>query len=142
MEISSLARGTPDALTMDIMISYRSVAAVALSVVSTSALGGCYAEARPVTVTSAEVVTDDEYEPAYYDGYVVYYDAGRPYYYEHGAVVWISPGSPYYPGLVHHYRVYGPSYGRWYGHAGYRYRTYRRAPGYHYYHAPPAHRRR
>ena len=82
--------------------------AFALVVLAASALGGCTVETRPVAVTSAEVVTtDDDYEPAYYDGYVVYYDAGRPYYYDRGAVVWVSPGSPYYGGLVEHYRVYG-----------------------------------
>jgi len=121
----------------------RSLPVLASFVLCASGLNGCAVETRPVTVTSAEVVPDDDYEPAYYDGYVVYYDAGRPYYYDRGAVVWISPGSPYYGGLVEHYRVYGRGYGRWNGHYGYRYHTYRRAPGYyHYSHAPPARRRR
>lgn len=34
-------------------------------------LGGCYAETGTATSTSADVVADDGYEPAYYDGYVV-----------------------------------------------------------------------
>jgi hypothetical protein len=68
-----------------------------------------------------------DYEPAYYDGYVVYYDdVGRPYYYANGAVLWISPGAPEYVGLVHHWRVYGPAYHRWYVRYGHGYRGYRR----------------
>jgi hypothetical protein len=99
---------------------------------------GCYAEADVPTATvttSGAVVAGDGYEPAYYDGYLVYYDdVGRPFYYDHGAVIWISPGSPYYGGLVSHWHTYGPAYHRWYGHYGYRYRGYRAAPGYHAYH--------
>ena len=119
----------------------RSLPALALVVLTASALGGCTVETRPVAVTSADVA-DDDYQPAYYDGYVVYYDGGRPYYYNGGAVVWISPSSPYYGGLVEHYRVYGRGYGRWVAHDGYRYHAYRSAPGYHYHRAAPAHRRR
>jgi len=69
----------------------------------------------------------DGYEPQYYDGYVVYYDGyGRPYYYADGAAYWIPPASPYYRGYVTHYRMYRPAYYRWYGHYGYRYRSWRR----------------
>lgn len=108
-----------------------------------TALPGCYAEAgAPVMVTSADV--DPYYTPAYYDGYVVYYDGyGRPYYYDRGAVVWVSPASPHYGGLVHHWHVYGGGYARWNAHYGPRYYRYRAAPGYHVYHgyhAPPARR--
>lgn len=68
-----------------------------------------------------------EYQPQYYDGYVVYYDGvGRPYYYVNGAVYWVPPGSPFYVGLVNHWRVHRDGYARWYGHHGYRYRAYRR----------------
>ena len=116
------------------------------------ALGGCYAdmEPQPTYVTSAEV---DGYVPAYYDGYVVYYDDyGRPYYYgPNGVAIWVDAGSPHYWGLVQHWRVYGHAYPRWYAHYGARYRGYRAAPGYHAYgayrggyhtyRAPPAHRR-
>ncbi|CAN5802358.1 hypothetical protein BH11MYX4_BH11MYX4_15260 [soil metagenome] len=125
------------------MFKRRSLAALAVCLGSIPALGGCYPEARPVTLTSGEVVSDGGYEPAYYDGYVVYYDGdGRPFYYDGGTVVWVEPGSPYYPGLVRHYRLYAPGYVRWYGHHGYRYRTYRGAPGYHGYRPPPARHRR
>ena len=97
-------------------------------------LPACYAEAEPVAVTSADVEVDG-YSPAYYDGYLVYYDGdGRPFYYDGGVVVWISPSSPHYAGLVHHWRVYGPAYGRWYSHDGYRHHGYRASPGYHAYH--------
>ena len=120
---------------------------IALALGSLGLLSGCYAEAVPAPepmLTSASVQVDG-YEPAYYDGYVVYYDdVGRPYYYDRGAVVWVSTSSPYYGGLVHHWRVYGPAYHRWYSNYGYRYRTYRAGPGYHAYHgyrAPPARRR-
>lgn len=68
-----------------------------------------------------------EYQPQYYDGYVVYYDDyGRPYYYVNGAAYWVPPASPYYGVYVRHWRTYGPAYHRWYVHYGYRYRGYRR----------------
>ena len=80
---------------------------------------GAYAEGPPVYAYG--------YEPAYYDGYVVYYDdVGRPFYYRGGAVIWISPGAPAYPGLVARWRAYGPAYHHWYIHHGYRYRGYHR----------------
>ena len=109
-------------------------ALLATAVLTTAALAsGCYVETgTPVYAASSEV---DGYSPAYYDGYVVYYDTGgRPYYYDNGgATVWVASGSPYYPGLVNHWRVYGHAYPGWYAHSGYRYRTYRAAPAYHAY---------
>jgi hypothetical protein len=90
------------------------------------ALSGCYVESDLPPPAYAE-----GYEPQYYDGYVVYYDDyGRPYYYAEGRPVWVQPSSPVYVGLVNHWRVYRPAYHRWYGHYGYRYRTYR-GHGYH-----------
>jgi hypothetical protein len=94
---------------------------------------GCYAETGTTTLASADVVSDDGYDPAYYDGYVVYYDNGRPYYYDRGTVVWISPSSPHYAPLVRHYHYYGPRYERWNAHYGNRYHGYRGAPHYHHY---------
>jgi hypothetical protein len=108
-----------------------------LVALSMTALSGCYAGTySTVPVTSAEVETGDDYQPAYYDGYVVYYDdIGRPYYYNNGIQVWISPGSPYYAGYVHHWHMYGgPRYHAWYVNHGYRYHSYRSSPGYHSYH--------
>jgi hypothetical protein len=68
----------------------------------------------------------DGYQPQFYDGYVVYYDqAGRPFYYSNGAVYWVPVTSPVYVGLVNHWHVYGPAYGRWYGNRGFGYRGYR-----------------
>jgi hypothetical protein len=67
------------------------------------------------------------YEPAFYDGYVVYYDeAGRPYHYVNGAVVWVSPATPAYPSLVGHWHRYHQVYPGWYTRYGYRYRDYHR----------------
>lgn len=108
---------------------------------------GCYVEAGPPTmVTAAEVEAD--YAPAYYDGYVVYYDTvGRPYYYDRGSVVWVSRSSPHYVGLETHWRTYNRSYARWNVQYGPRYRTYRAPPGHYAYRgyrraAPPARYRR
>ena len=110
------------------MLNIRSFMVVAL-VASSLALAGCYAE---VASPDGVVVGDYGYEPMYYNGYMVYYDGvGRPFYYMNGAVVWISPASPYYRGYVAHYRAYGPAYARWYGATGYRYRAYR-GPGAYY----------
>jgi hypothetical protein len=88
--------------------------------VSVVPLAGCYVE-------GSVPVYAEGYDPQYYDGYVVYYDdVGRPYYYANGGVVWVSPGSPFYPRLVGHWRSYHPAYRRWYARHGYRYRGYRR----------------
>jgi hypothetical protein len=66
------------------------------------------------------------YEPAFYDGYVVYYDGiGRPFYYANGIPLWVPHGSPYYAGLVDHSHAYGHAYGGWYADRGYRYHAYR-----------------
>ena len=105
------------------------------ALIGSALVSGCYAEAHGTTTTTAAVVDDDGYEPAYYDGYVVYYDdGGRPYYYDRGAVIWVSPRSPHYVGLVNHWHAYGPRYRVWYGHHGNQYRAYRRAPGHYSYH--------
>jgi hypothetical protein len=78
---------------------------------------GCYVE---------EPVYAEGYQPAFYDGYMVYYDGyGRPFYYENGVPFWVPIGSPYYAGLLAHWHHYGPAYGHWYAHYGYRYRGYR-----------------
>jgi hypothetical protein len=83
----------------------------------------CYAEEE----VPAPEYADVGYAPQYYDGYVVYYDdAGHPYYYVNGGVYWVPPSSPFYVGLVGHWRRFGPGYHRWYGRYGYRYRGYRR----------------
>ena len=64
----------------------------------------------------------DSYQPAFYHGYVVYYDGGgRPFYYQNGVVIWVSPSVPEYAALIAHWRVYGPAYPRWYATHGYRY---------------------
>lgn len=81
---------------------------------------GCYVQELPPPVYAG-------YWPAFYNGYVVYYDSvGRPYYYSRGVAVWVSPASPYYFGLMGHWRRYGPGYPQWYRHQGYRYHDYRR----------------
>ena len=84
---------------------------------------GCYAE--PVgTIPPPEYAYG--YAPTYYDGYVVNYDdAGRPFYYVNGAVVWVPATAPAYPGLVAHWRAHGPAYREWHAHVGPTYRGYR-----------------
>lgn len=110
------------------------LAMIPLALALVSPVMGCYAETGTTTLASADVVSDDGYDPAYYNGYVVYYDdVGRPYYYDRGAVIWISPASPHYAPLVHHYRYYGPRYHQWNAHYGNRYHGYRGAPHYNHY---------
>ena len=90
-------------------------------------IAGCYVE----TVGPEGVAVGNYgYDPIYYNGYMVYYDAGRPFYYLNGAVVWISPADPYYNTYITHWRTYGAYYGRWYGAYGARYRGYRTATPY------------
>jgi hypothetical protein len=81
---------------------------------------GCYVEDDPP-------VYAEGYQPQYYNGYVVYYDdGGRPYYYANGSVVWVAATDPLYFGLVNHWRVYRPAYGRWNARYGARYRGWHR----------------
>ena len=83
----------------------------------------CYAEATG-TIPPPDYAYG--YAPVYYDGYLVEYDdAGRPFYYVNGAVVGVPATSPLYPGLVAHWRDFGPHYREWHAHYGTRYRGYR-----------------
>jgi hypothetical protein len=93
----------------------------ALLLSSAAGLGqGCYVETVP------DPVYADGYQPSFYDGYVVYYDGiGRPFYYVNGSPFWVPVHSPYYAGLVNHWHTYGPAYGHWYAHYGYRYQGFR-----------------
>lgn len=71
-------------------------------------------------------VVEGAYQPTYYDGYVVYYDAGGlPYYYVDDSMYYVPRSYVYYDALVDHYHVYRPYYHRWYISSGYRYRGYR-----------------
>lgn len=112
------------------MFNIRSITLATVLVGSLGAFAsGCYVDADSPVVAEG-------YEPQYYDGRIVYYDgAGRPFYYEGGATVWIPESSPYYVGYVNHWRSYGPAYNRWYTGYGYRYRTYRGNGGYYGGHA-------
>ena len=54
------------------------------------------------------------YEPAYYDGYVVYYDGGGgPIYYYNGAAMFIPPTSPTTVGTSSTIEATGRTHGRW-----------------------------
>ncbi len=91
---------------------------VALGLAVTVVAPGC------VVPVEAPVVAEG-YEPAYYDGYVVYYDtAGVPYYYLDGEIRYVPRTYVQYDVLVHHYQVYRPHYQRWYVHHGYQYKRY------------------
>ncbi|MBI5482187.1 MAG: hypothetical protein HY906_25250 [Deltaproteobacteria bacterium] len=104
----------------------RNLMAVAL-LTGALAGAGCYVE----TVSPEGVVVGNYgYEPMYYNGYMVYYDGGRPFYWAGGGQVWIPATSPYYHSYIAHYRAYGPAYSRWYAGGGYRYRTFRGGTGY------------
>jgi hypothetical protein len=105
------------------MSNFRVHSLLAALVVGSAAIGSaaCYVEEEGPPAAYAD------YQPQYYDGYVVYYDGvGRPYYYVNGGVYWVPPGSPFYFGLVNHWRYHRDAYSRWYGYHGYRYRGYRR----------------
>jgi hypothetical protein len=115
---------------MPALFTFRSAVLAALVAGLGCATSACYVEDEGPPAAYAS------YEPAYYDGYVVYYDSvGRPYYYAGDRVYWVPQSSPVYVGLVNHYRYYRPYYSHWYGHYGYRYRGYRSAPrAYYHYH--------
>jgi hypothetical protein len=104
------------------MVTLRKVM-FALALATTPAIAGCYGDA-------AYPVEAEGWTPQYYDGYMVYYDAGgRPFYYLNGASVWIPESSPYYARYNGYWRANSYAYSRWYGHYGAGYRTYRVAPG-------------
>ena len=91
-----------------------------LTALSAPAFAGCYVDLPPPATVGA-------YEPLYYDGYVVYYDArGLPYYYAGGEAFWVPPGYAYYDTYVSHYRANWGPYHAWYRRGGFRYRSYRR----------------
>lgn len=116
------ARSRPEALRIGPRLGRALLVAMMAIGVAAGGAGAsaCYVEEGPPPVYGG-------YDPQYYDGYVVYYDAvGRPYYYVNGAVFWVPPGSPFYVGLVDHWRFHRAEYYRWYGAHGYRYRAYRR----------------
>ncbi len=81
-----------------------------LLVVVGLALGatGCYARVH----TAEPVVEAYEYEPLYYDRYVVYYDAGGAPYYVVGGTVHYVPAAHRHHYVVH-YRHHRPAYVRW-----------------------------
>ncbi len=97
---------------------------LALAGVVALTMSGCYVRARAVA-PSVRVAVDD-YEPVYYDDYVVYYDdGGAPYYYVDGRVVYVSRTHPRYSYYVNHWRSHRDVYVRW--HARHRSdRIYRR----------------
>ena len=83
-------------------------------------LAGCELEEAEAPVVEAA------YQPTYYDGYVVYYDAGGlPYYYVDDTTYYVPRSYVSYGALVDHYHVYRPDSHRWYISSGYRYRGYR-----------------
>jgi hypothetical protein len=99
------------------------IAGVAIAGTLGGPMSGCYAESVG-TIPPPEYAYG--YAPVYYDGYVVYYDdLGRPFYYVNGGVQYVPQASPFYLGLVAHWRTFGPHYHDWHVHAGERYRAYR-----------------
>jgi hypothetical protein len=95
-------------------------------------LGGCVA--RVHTEPLPPPVVDVSYEPMYYGGYVVYYDAGgAPFYVVRGRRVYISASHAHYHTYVRHYRTNPRRYHEWEA------RQYRRTPPGHYH--PREHRR-
>ncbi|MFH2005718.1 MAG: hypothetical protein ABI333_03915 [bacterium] len=106
----------------------RAVLLIAAAATLTLGLASCLVAAEPAPTPVATVtVGTDYYSPMYYDGYVVYYDAGgRPYYYLNGGMVWIPATDPLYGGYTGYYAQHRNHYWRWHRSHGNRYRNYRR----------------
>lgn len=87
------------------------VAAIAVSA------SGCYGTLRtydtgPTPAAGASI--DVDYEPTYYDDYVVYYDdGGVPYYYVNGTVRYVPRSDVRFNVYVDNYRRHGSAYRRW-----------------------------
>ena len=117
----------------------RAVIGIAMAAVMTFGLASCVVSAEPAPV-AASSSTADEYSPLYHDGYVVYFsNAGLPYYYLNGAMVWIPSTHPFYGRYVGYYGRHRHHYWRWNRTHGRRYRTYRRRTVHRRH--PAAHRR-
>src|SRR6202451_2301843 len=102
----------------------RRLALPLLALTASAALPGCYAEEGPPAAYAYG------YAPQYYDGYVVYYDSGGvPFYHVGGVAMGVPRTSPFYGGLVTHWRANGYAYGQWTAHYGGRYRGYRSGGG-------------
>ena len=107
----------------------QSLTVAALVATAAASTSGCYDPEGPPPgyAEGAPPGYADGYQPQFYEGYVVYYDeSGQPFYHLDGVPTWVPPGSPFYGGLVGHWRAYGSAYRRWYGHGGYGYRGYHR----------------
>ncbi|MFO0553613.1 MAG: hypothetical protein U0271_34845 [Polyangiaceae bacterium] len=75
---------------------------------------GCYRHVVVVDEGEEDVVVEDDYEPVYYDDYVVYYDSNeQPYYYVNGSVVYVTRDNPRYHVYVDHYARHRVAYRRW-----------------------------
>jgi hypothetical protein len=78
------------------------------------AADGCVLLARP-TSPSFTVTAGYDYAPPRYQGYVVYYDSGVPFYVIDGRRYYVPRDSRYYDRYVRHYRMYyqSPAYREW-----------------------------
>lgn len=63
-------------------------------------VSGCYVTAEPAAAVGVT------YTPMRYDGYVVYYDAGEPFYVVRGRRHYIPRGNPRYQRYIRHYQTY------------------------------------
>lgn len=95
---------------------------IPLAILSLAAplFGGCYVYTDPAP--PAVAVEADTYQPAYYDGAVVYYDTvGTPFVYVGDEVHYVPRSYVHYNVLVGHYHHNTRSYHAWYrSHPHYR----------------------
>ncbi|NUP07881.1 MAG: hypothetical protein HOW73_17685 [Polyangiaceae bacterium] len=99
------------------------------------AASGCAVYTRPIPAAATVSV---DYDPLYYDGYVVYYDTiGRPYYYIDGRTHYVPRTYVGFNAYVNYYHAHRPAYNSWYAREGRRHVHTRRSPG--YYHYPRGH---
>lgn len=87
--------------------------------------GSSSAQANPVVT----VVVVTEFEPLFYDGYVVFYDElGRPFIYlADGSVFFIPATCTFYNAYTSHFRTHRAHYLRWVRSHGRKMRTFRLA---------------
>lgn len=81
-------------------------------IVALPCVAGCYATVEPVQPSIGVQAT---YSPLRYHGYVVYYDAGEPYYVVRNRRYYIPRSHPRYRTYVRHYQTYrdNDGYRRW-----------------------------
>lgn len=82
-------------------------------ILGSSALAGCRAYVQPDVPPPPSVTVSTGWEPLYYRGHIVYYDAGRPIYYAEGRRHYVPRSHRHYDRFVRHHSRRPDAYRAW-----------------------------